>query len=197
MIKLKRCVIVGQAEIKDYKRVKSYLKDDDFFVYCDGGLKHMENLSAKPDLIIGDFDSYENPKMDVETIVLPCVKDDTDSAYALKCCIERGFKEFLFVGCIGQRLDHTLGNLFLLIMLKEKGLSGVMLDDYSEMTFVDDKGAYSHVFKEFHRHFSLIDMLRFVMYAGLTSPTHNKYYRNTIYLFIQQRRNRIDYISLA
>lgn len=142
MIKLKRCVIVGQAEIKDYKRVKSYLKNDDFFVYCDGGLKHMENLSAKPDLIIGDFDSYEIPKMDVETIVLPCVKDDTDSAYALKCCIERGFKDFLFIGCIGQRLDHTLGNLFLLIMLKEKGLSGVMLDDYSEMTFVDDKGAF-------------------------------------------------------
>ena len=141
MIKLKRCVIVGQAEIKDYNRIKSYFKEDDYFVYCDGGLKHMDNLSKKPDLIIGDFESYDNPNMDVETIVLPCVKDDTDSTYALKCCIERGFKDFLFVGCIGQRLDHTLGNLYLLVMLKEKGLSGLMLDDYSEMTIVDDKGA--------------------------------------------------------
>ena len=141
MNKLKRCVIVGQAEIKEYERIKSYLKDDDYFVYCDGGLKHLDKLQRKPDLIVGDFDSFDNPHLDVETIVLPCVKDDTDSAFALKECIRRGFDEFLFVGCLGQRLDHTFGNLYLLVMLKEKGLKGIMLDDYSEISIIESDGA--------------------------------------------------------
>lgn len=31
----------------------------------------------RPNLIVGEFDSHENPQLDVETIVLPCEKDDT------------------------------------------------------------------------------------------------------------------------
>lgn len=34
--------------------------------------------------IIGDFDSHENPHLNVETIVLPCEKDDTVIASAFK-----------------------------------------------------------------------------------------------------------------
>ncbi len=145
---MRRAVIVGSAKINNYERIKEYLKEDDFFVYCDGGLKHMEKLGVKPNLIVGDFDSHENPHMDLETIVLPCEKDDTDTCHALKVCIERGFKDFLFVGCIGERMDHTMGNVSLLIFLKEKGLRGIMLDDYSEISIIqgeeqiDDKFSY-------------------------------------------------------
>ena len=133
---MKRCVIVGSAAINNYIKVKQYLRNDDYFVYCDGGLKHIDELGYKPGLIVGDFDSHENPNLDVETIVLPCVKDDTDTCHAVKVCIERGYTDFFFVGCIGERLDHTLGNIALLIMLKEKGLKGIMIDDYSEMSIV-------------------------------------------------------------
>ena len=37
-----------------------------------------------PSLIVGDFDSHENPHLAVETIVLPCEKDDTDTVFAVK-----------------------------------------------------------------------------------------------------------------
>ncbi len=134
---MKRCVIVGQAEIKNYDRIKKYIKDDDYFVYCDAGLKHAEKLGQKPDLIVGDFDSQDNPNLDIETIVLPCEKDDTDTCHAMKVCMERGYTDYLFIGCMGQRLDHTMGNLFLLVMLKENGLKGMILDDYSEMVMFD------------------------------------------------------------
>ena len=78
----KRCVIVGGADIGDYARVKQYLRADDAIVFCDSGLKHMEALGVKPALIVGDFDSHCNPHLDVETIVLPCEKDDTDTVFA-------------------------------------------------------------------------------------------------------------------
>lgn len=139
---MKRCVIVGSASIKDYKRIKEYLKEDDFFVYCDGGLKHIEGLGKQPNLIVGDFDSHENPHMNIETIVLPCIKDDTDTSYAMKECIKRGFDEYLFVGCVGERLDHTLGNVSFLIKLNELGFKAEMIDDYSIMSIVGKDGEY-------------------------------------------------------
>ena len=68
---MRRAVIVGSAKINNYEKIKEYLKEDDFFVYCDGGLKHMEKLGVKPNLIVGDFDSHDNPNLPVETVVLP------------------------------------------------------------------------------------------------------------------------------
>lgn len=44
----------------------------------------MDALQVRPGLIVGDFDSHDNPLLDVETIVLPCEKDDTDTVFAVK-----------------------------------------------------------------------------------------------------------------
>ena len=57
---MKRCVIIGGAPIGNYKAVRDYLdSENDYYIYCDCGLKHREMLGADPDLIIGDFDSIE------------------------------------------------------------------------------------------------------------------------------------------
>lgn len=154
----KRCVIVGAAEIHDYEKIKTYFRSDDYYIYCDAGLKHQEALGAWPNLIIGDFDSYSKDEMEQkyrragdapELIVLPCEKDDTDTVFAVKEALRRGFADFLLVGVIGQRLDHTLGNVSILYMLDEAGKQGRILDDYSEMQIVsgspvqiDDTCAY-------------------------------------------------------
>ena len=54
---MKRCVVVGGAKIENYELIRNALGPDDFVIYCDGGLNHKESLGAKPDLIVGDFDS--------------------------------------------------------------------------------------------------------------------------------------------
>ena len=133
---MRRCVIIGGAGIDKYEQVRNELRTDDFFVFCDSGLKHMEGLGVKPDLIVGDFDSHEKPDTDVETIVLPREKDDTDTFFAAKEMVRRGFEEFLLVGVIGARLDHTLGNLSILFMLDTAGKSAEAIDDYSEIEVV-------------------------------------------------------------
>ena len=116
MSEKKRCVIVGGADIGDYARVKQYLRADDAIVFCDSGLKHMEALGVKPALIVGDFDSHCNPHLDVETIVLPCEKDDTDTVFAVKTLVQRGYDDFLLIGVIGKKAE--------------------IVDDYSEMQIV-------------------------------------------------------------
>ena len=145
----RRCVVVGGAEINDTETIRGCLRGDDFVIACDCGLRHMASLGIKPDLIVGDFDSYENPRADVETIVLPREKDDTDTFFAAKEALKRGFDDFLLLGVVGERLDHTLANLSILLYLDARGKRAVILDDRSEMeivsgkpTFISDRYAY-------------------------------------------------------
>lgn len=132
----RRCVIIGGADIQNYERLRAQLEPGDYCIYCDSGLKHREALGVQPSLIVGDFDSHENPHVDVETIVLPTVKDDTDTVYAVKEGLRRGFSDFLLLGVVGGRLDHTLGNVSILYYLDQQGKRGRILDDFSEMELV-------------------------------------------------------------
>ena len=134
----KRCVIIGGADIKNYEYIRSQFRGDDYVIFCDSGLKHLEGLRVSPGLIVGDFDSHEDPHLDVETIVLPCEKDDTDTVFAAKEAVKRGFSDFLLIGVVGARLDHTLGNVYILLYLDSLGKKGRIIDDYSEMEIVSD-----------------------------------------------------------
>ncbi len=150
-----RCVIVGGADINNYAFIREKLCDGDYVIFCDSGLKHLENLNAKPRLIVGDFDSHENPHLDTETVILPCEKDDTDTVYAVKEAIKRGFDEFLLIGVVGARLDHTIGNVSILFYLDSMGKKGCIIDDYSEMEIVSNDSVYVNASYAF---FSLLNI---------------------------------------
>ena len=134
----RRCLIVGGAPIEDYERIRRYIRKDDFVICCDSGLKHREGLHVEPELIIGDFDSHEKPETEVETIVLPTEKDDTDTVYAISEALNRGFEKFLLVGMTGRRLDHTLGNVYILVRLAELKKQAMIVDDYSEIEYIPE-----------------------------------------------------------
>ncbi|MEE3436756.1 MAG: thiamine diphosphokinase [Lachnospiraceae bacterium] len=152
---MKKCVIVGGADIRDYGRIRELLTEEMVFIFCDSGLRHLEALGRKPDLIVGDFDSHENPHMDVETIVLPHVKDDTDTVFAVKEALRRGFEEFLLIGVVGGRLDHTLGNVAILLMLDSAGKKAVIADDFSDMEIVSRERA---LIPDRYPYFSLLNI---------------------------------------
>lgn len=150
-----RCVIVGGAEIKDYNKVRSYLDNNDFYIYCDCGLKHSEKLKITPNLIVGDFDSYKKPETEIETIVLPREKDDTDTVFAIKEGINRGYDNFILIGVVGERLDHTLVNVSILNFLDSEGKKGKIIDDYSEMEIISNSPAF---ITDDYSYFSLINI---------------------------------------
>lgn len=137
-----RCVIVGAARINDYVRARSFLESGDFYIFCDAGIRHEDALGVKASLIVGDFDSHRKPdRPETQIITLPRAKDDTDSFYAVKEGLRRGFKDFLLLGVFGQRLDHTFVNISALVYLYEKGASGLAVDDYSTMRIVGKEPA--------------------------------------------------------
>lgn len=161
MNKNQKCVIIGGAEIKNYDAIKKYFSDDDFFIYCDCGLNHFEKFNLSPNLIIGDFDTYdfnrlENYKFNADVIKLPRAKDDTDTIFAVKEGVKRGFDDFILVGVTGGRLDHTLGNIYILLMLERLNKRAKIVDDFSEIEIISPKNP-AHVNNKY-KFFSIINI---------------------------------------
>ena len=87
---------------------------EDYIICADGGYAHAAAAAIIPHLVIGDFDSLDRTLQipaGVEVLSVGVEKDDTDTLLCLKYGIERGFKEFVIVGGLGGRLDHTFANL--------------------------------------------------------------------------------------
>ena len=147
---MKRCVIVAAGQIQNYERSKSFLQADDFFIFCDAGLSHAQGLGVKPDIIVGDFDSCNSSDLakyaglagHPEIIKLPREKDDTDTLYAAKLAVEKGYDNFLFLGAMGGRFDHALGNISILLYLNGLGKKALLIDDYSQMQIVGKEVFY-------------------------------------------------------
>ena len=114
----KRCVIIsGGPEFGHYEA-----KTGDFVIAADRGYEHALRAGLKPDLLVGDFDSFKgrlNPA--IQIIRAPAMKDDTDTMLAVKEGLTRGYKDFLLLGALGGRLDHQLANLAACAYIAQEG----------------------------------------------------------------------------
>ena len=171
MGRMRRCVIVGGAEIRNYGLIREYLRDEDYFIYCDCGLNHKDSLRHEPDLIIGDFDSHSKPKDLGNVIVLPVIKDDTDTIFAIKEGIRQGFSDFIMIGSTGGRVDHSLANIYALMMLKNSGKCAKIIDDYSEMSVISAGECVS--IKYGCKFFSLINITGLARGITITGAKYN------------------------
>jgi thiamine pyrophosphokinase len=107
--------------------------DNDFYlkrlkgsvtIAADGGVRFFKKNNLKPDVLIGDFDSA--PRLsaiylkNIEVIRFPSRKDKTDSQLALELALKRGAKDIEICGAFSKsEIDHTLANVFLLILASE------------------------------------------------------------------------------
>lgn len=109
-VKVKKCVIISGAPEKDLSYYGECL-DNSYIICADSGYKKCIEYGAKPDLIIGDFDSSDFPNVNCEIIKLNCRKDDTDTFHCAKYAVENGYEDITILGGIGSRLDHTYSNI--------------------------------------------------------------------------------------
>ncbi len=129
---MSRAFIFGAGEIVPLRNVP---ESGDFVIAADGGMRYLDSLGIKPDLIIGDFDSSEEPDSG-EIIELPVEKDDTDSVFAVRYCLEHGFREIHIYGGTGGRLDHTIANIQILSYIAEHGARGFLYSPEMVMTVI-------------------------------------------------------------
>ena len=92
-------------------RIDFVKKQGDLVIGADRGYLNLKNQSIIPDIVIGDFDSYDG-EIDCGNIKqLPRIKDFTDGEVAIRYGIEKGYKHIRVYGAIGGALDHTIANI--------------------------------------------------------------------------------------
>ncbi len=115
-----RALIFVNGEINQPEKLLSLINPEDYIVAVDGGLRHILTMNLKPDLLIGDLDSVKPEHLkwvqerEIEVVTLPVHKDETDLEAALVHVIELGIKNIVLLAAIGDRIDHTLANIFVL-----------------------------------------------------------------------------------
>lgn len=113
---MKKALILANGKAPKKKDIEYLISIGYSKLICaDGGANSARKLNILPDLIIGDLDSisYENKNFFKKKVDIVEVKrqNDTDVEKALKYLIKKKYKEVILLGSTGDRLDHTICNL--------------------------------------------------------------------------------------
>ncbi|MDA3860037.1 MAG: thiamine diphosphokinase [Melioribacteraceae bacterium] len=122
---MKSCIIIANGD-SPKRGVVKYLQNNnvDTIIAADGGANTAYKLGIIPNYIIGDFDSIK-PKVkdyfiDKSESIYVERQDDTDVEKALKFAIENNFETVYLLGGTGNRLDHSICNLGIVLKYYNK-----------------------------------------------------------------------------
>ena len=110
----------------------------DYVIAADGGASLLCEFDVLPRLFVGDLDSLGEKPIGCECLIHPTEKDDTDMALALSEGMSRGYRDFVVIGGLGGRLDHTLANLQTALSASRAGARAIFLGRRQNMTVITD-----------------------------------------------------------
>ncbi len=132
--RMRRIVIFANGELPDAARARALIRPDDVIVCADGGRRHALSLGLKPNVVIGDLDSIDEPdraemqNAGVQLIRYPRDKNETDLELALQYALEQKPSAVVIIGALGKRLDQALGNIAMLTRA-DLATQNIRLDD--------------------------------------------------------------------
>ncbi|MGI6412624.1 MAG: thiamine diphosphokinase [Syntrophomonadaceae bacterium] len=125
-----KCLVMVNGFYGQLNRYKEKIEKADSLWCVDGGANYAYQIQLVPDVIVGDMDSilpgvYHHYKaLGVDFRQYPREKDKdytTDTQLAISLISEKGFDDITFLGSLGNRLDHTLANIYCGMEFCEKG----------------------------------------------------------------------------
>jgi thiamine pyrophosphokinase len=125
----------GIIRDKSYVLDRMNTKEYDMVVCADGGANNAYELGVLPHIIAGDLDSirpevqtfFEEKGVEFQRHSIH--KNETDAEIALAVLTNAGCTDIDLMGCLGDRVDHTLGNVYLLVELARQGIQATMVDE--------------------------------------------------------------------
>ena len=116
--------------------IKRKITDKDV-ICADGGYSILP-IDIVPMCIIGDFDSLKEKPEGIELIPFPSQKNYTDGELAVRYAAQKGYKEINIYGALGGKQDHVLGNLALLSVAENLGVSAVIREENLDIYFAKE-----------------------------------------------------------
>ena len=134
---MKRCFIFSAGT---YYGLRESPRLGDLVLAADAGYRVCLRERIVPDLLIGDFDSMDQPADFDRVRRVPVEKDDTDTMLAVKTALDQGCNTvYIYGGTGGKRLDHTLANLQTLLYLRRRGARGYLYDNDFVWTAIENE----------------------------------------------------------
>jgi len=141
---INRIVLFANGIFYEPEKLLPELKDDDYLIAVDGGLRYFTPFALVPDLIIGDLDSADPEDVQrfktqgVEVRQYPIEKDETDLELALLAAQALQPESIWIVAALGGRLDQTLASIYLLTSPKLENLDVRLVDGCQEVFIIKD-----------------------------------------------------------
>lgn len=148
--------------IFDYEYTKRLIFKDDTIICADGGLMHLKKMEIIPNVWIGDKDScsFDDDEFNILTkdskvIKLNPIKDSTDGDVAYDYVCKYRFDEVLVLGFFGTRLDHVLGNIFLLKKFADINITASAVNENNTVIFASK---HNEILSGEYKYLSLIPL---------------------------------------
>lgn len=145
MTKLKSALIVGGGPLDSAQLETELSRQPDFIIGVDRGGGYLLGLGIYPQMLVGDFDSLSSDQLDlmnkakVAIKKYPVKKDQTDLELALDLALEMNPGMIRILGGLGGRIDHTLGNISLLLKTLRYNIETHLLDEKHDLMVTDKK----------------------------------------------------------
>ena len=132
--------IVANGDYPSNKIPLNILKQSNFIIACDGAADLLFKNKQFFDLVIGDWDSVSNNILNNNSIKKIKIEDqsDNDLRKCIKFLLNNNIKEFNIIGCTGKREDHTIGNIFSILELKND-FKAIIYTDTGIFNIIDTK----------------------------------------------------------
>ncbi|KMT21459.1 thiamine diphosphokinase [Clostridium cylindrosporum] len=134
-----KAVILVNGNITSSSKIKDVCENSDYIIAADGGANIAYKEGLFPDYIIGDMDSIREDILEYFKSLgskiekYPSEKDYIDTELCLNKALQIGATEVIYLGGIGDRLDHNLGNIHLLYNTIKKGISASIVSETAEV----------------------------------------------------------------
>jgi thiamine pyrophosphokinase len=132
-----KAIILCAGEHPLKEQISKEVNQASLFIAADGGAETARTLGLRPDVIIGDLDSYQPTGEETAELVHEPDQETNDLEKALSYAKKRGASEVTIYGATGKRLDHTLKNLSVLLQFNPVFSSIRIIDRFSTIRMIE------------------------------------------------------------
>lgn len=147
MIKRYILVAAGEDTFTAIYQKNKFIRESDYVIAVDGGLKVLEKNNIKPSIFIGDNDSNIN-NVDYPKLLYKSEKDESDFELAISYVINSNSSEYkdsldykdveiLVYNATGRRLDHFISTIRTIV--KNEDLNIKIIDDRNIIYLIKEK----------------------------------------------------------
>lgn len=140
-----KAIIIANSKFVNSNELKKELASSDVIICADGGGKICYDFQIIPHLLMGDFDSLNEDIIDYfemkgsKIIRFPAEKDFTDTEICIHKALELGCDTICIIAGVGGRIDHSLGNIWLLHYIAEHSARGYIVSDDNTIYLCRDR----------------------------------------------------------